>query len=94
MTSKRLSDAEKESLTRADVKSFRERLGSVAEWSKALVLGTSHFGGVGSNPTTIKSFEPTVPTSNSTTSEGKSFSLYPRFSFVMERTKHLDSLLR
>ena len=29
-------------------------LGSVAEWSKALVLGTSHFGGVGSNPTTIK----------------------------------------
>ena len=30
--------------------------GSVAEWSKALVLGTSHFGGVGSNPTTIKLF--------------------------------------
>ena len=30
--------------------------GSVAEWSKALVLGTSHFGGVGSNPTTIKHF--------------------------------------
>ena len=30
--------------------------GSVAEWSKALVLGTSHFGGVGSNPTTIRSF--------------------------------------
>ena len=29
--------------------------GSVAEWSKALVLGTSHFGGVGSNPTTIRS---------------------------------------
>ena len=26
--------------------------GSVAEWSKALVLGTSLFGGVGSNPTT------------------------------------------
>ena len=26
----------------------------MAEWSKALVLGTSHFGGVGSNPTTIK----------------------------------------
>ena len=25
--------------------------GSVAERSKALVLGTSHFGGVGSNPT-------------------------------------------
>ena len=23
---------------------------SVAEWSKALVLGTSHFDGVGSNP--------------------------------------------
>ena len=32
------------------------RIGSVAEWSKALVLGTSHFGGVGSNPTTIKEF--------------------------------------
>ena len=28
--------------------------GSVAEWSKALVLGTSHFDGVGSNPTTAK----------------------------------------
>ena len=27
--------------------------GSVAEWSKALVLGTSHVGGVGSNPTTM-----------------------------------------
>ncbi len=26
--------------------------GSVAERSKALVLGTSHFDGVGSNPTT------------------------------------------
>ena len=26
-------------------------IGSVAEWSKALVLGTSLFGGVGSNPT-------------------------------------------
>ena len=26
--------------------------GSVAEWSKALVIGTSLFGGVGSNPTT------------------------------------------
>ena len=25
--------------------------GSVAEWSKALVLGTSHFDDVGSNPT-------------------------------------------
>ena len=28
--------------------------GRMAEWSKALVLGTSHFGGVGSNPTTIR----------------------------------------
>ena len=26
-------------------------VGSVAEWSKALVLGTSLFGGVGANPT-------------------------------------------
>ena len=31
-------------------------VGSVAEWSKALVLGTSHFDGVGSNPTTATSF--------------------------------------
>ena len=30
--------------------------GSVAEWSKALVLGTSLFGGVGSNPTAAISF--------------------------------------
>ena len=30
--------------------------GSVAEWSKALVLGTSLFGGVGSNPTTANTF--------------------------------------
>ena len=28
--------------------------GSVAEWSKALDLGSSLFGGVGSNPTTAK----------------------------------------
>ena len=28
-----------------------ERQGSVAEWSKALDLGSSLFGGVGSNPT-------------------------------------------
>ena len=27
---------------------------SVAEWSKALVSGTSHFDGVGSNPTAAK----------------------------------------
>ena len=31
--------------------------GSVAEWSKALVLGTSLFGGVGSNPTAAIHFE-------------------------------------
>ena len=31
-----------------------ESQGSVAEWSKALVLGTSHFDGVGSNPTAAK----------------------------------------
>ena len=29
-------------------------MGSVAEWSKALVLGASLFGGVGSNPTAAK----------------------------------------
>ena len=34
---------------------FKQRQqGSVAEWSKALVLGTSLFGGVGSNPTAAK----------------------------------------
>ena len=33
-----------------NIKTVR-RAGSVAEWSKALVLGTSHFDGVGSNPT-------------------------------------------
>ena len=31
--------------------SFRIPYGSVAEWSKALVLGTSQFDDVGSNPT-------------------------------------------
>ena len=30
-------------------KLISRKIGSVAEWSKALVLGTSHFGGVGSN---------------------------------------------
>ena len=30
--------------------------GWVAEWSKALVLGTSLFGGVGSNPTPVTIF--------------------------------------
>ena len=30
--------------------------GSVAEWSKALVLGTSLFGGVGSNPAAAITF--------------------------------------
>lgn len=30
--------------------------GSVAEWSKALDLGSSHFDGVGSNPTAAKKF--------------------------------------
>ena len=33
-----------------------QHLGSVAEWSKALVLGTSLFGGVGSNPTAANLF--------------------------------------
>lgn len=32
--------------------------GSVAEWSKALDLGSSHFDGVGSNPTAAKKFCP------------------------------------
>ena len=30
--------------------------GSVAEWSKALVLGTSLFGGAGSNPAAARIF--------------------------------------
>ena len=34
----------------------------MAEWSKALVLGTSHFDGVGSNPTTANFFHTqTIP---------------------------------
>ena len=33
-----------------------ECYGSVAEWSKALDLGSSHFDGVGSNPTAAKTF--------------------------------------
>ena len=56
-------------MTRPDAKSFPQSLGSVAEWSKALVLGTSHFGGVGSNPTTIKNFKSTVCSSNWSTYE-------------------------
>ncbi len=36
-------------------------LGSVAEWSKALVLGTSHFDDVGSNPTAARRFISTFP---------------------------------
>ena len=36
---------------------FLFRTGSVAERSKALVLGTSLFGGVGSNPTAATGFE-------------------------------------
>ena len=43
-------------LTELRSKLISRKIGSVAEWSKALVLGTSHFGGVGSNPTTIKEF--------------------------------------
>ena len=30
--------------------------GRMAEWSKVLVLGTSHFGSVGLNPTPVKFF--------------------------------------
>ena len=37
------------------IKNLLGAIGSVAEWSKALVLGTSHFDGVGSNPTAAKS---------------------------------------
>ena len=34
-------------------KNSSESQGRMAEWSKALVSGTSHFGGVGSNPTSV-----------------------------------------
>ena len=37
------------------LRGFR-RFGSVAEWSKALDLGSSHFDGVGSNPTAASFF--------------------------------------
>ena len=36
------------------IKKELDAIGSVAEWSKALVLGTSHFDGMGSNPTAAK----------------------------------------
>ena len=32
---------------------FIDYQGRMAEWSKALVLGTSHFGGAGSNPVPV-----------------------------------------
>ena len=32
----------------------------MAEWSKALVLGTSHYGGAGSNPAPVISFQITI----------------------------------
>ena len=32
---------------------MKTKEGRMAEWSKALVLGTSHFGGMGSNPTPV-----------------------------------------
>ena len=41
------------------LKDYRDSVfqrGSVAEWSKALVLGTSLLGGVGSNPTAANGF--------------------------------------
>ena len=38
--------------THLQIGNLTYHLGSVAEWSKALVLGTSLCGGVGSNPTT------------------------------------------
>ena len=32
----------------------------MAEWSKALVLGTSHYGGAGSNPAPVSNFQVNV----------------------------------
>ena len=49
--------------------------GNVAEWSKALVSGTSHYDGVGSNPTTAihaRSFE----AGNEKEMMGKKFSCF------------------
>ena len=37
-----------------DPDTYSKCKGSVAEWSKALVLGTSLFGGAGSNPAAAK----------------------------------------
>ena len=91
LTSRHLSHAEKDSLTRPDGKSFLQRLGSVAEWSKALVLGTSHFGGVGSNPTTIKLLNQLSGVRIRQSRIKKSILLFSRFSFVLERTKHLSN---
>ena len=50
----------KKNYTTTDKKSsitfLKCKRGSVAEWSKVLVLGTSHFDGVGSNPTAAINF--------------------------------------
>ena len=35
---------------------LRSMQGRMAEWSKALVLGTSHYGGAGSNPAPVNGF--------------------------------------
>ena len=45
----------------------------MAEWSKALVLGTSHFGGAGSNPVpvNIRSSRKSAPIAHSFLSHGK-----------------------
>ena len=36
--------------------------GRMAEWSKVLVLGTSHLGGVGLNPTPVIFYQLQMPT--------------------------------
>ena len=35
---------------------LRSMQGRMAEWSKALVLGTSHYGGAGSKPVPVNDF--------------------------------------
>ena len=60
----------------------------LAEWSKALVLGTSLFGGVGSNPTSVTFFSPGNWIHNRLK---KKINVLHRKGSVADRSKALDS---
>ena len=62
--------------------------GSVAEWSKALVLGTSPFGGVGSNPTAAICFFYKVTDSPILSSQIELFFSFFTFLFLLSLSFH------